>query len=180
MDSGGYKALTDPLGKLMSTAMTTFFSMPSARTLSMALQTFFHGTSNTYTLAAHPKPRYQNAEMQILSTLGKVPGKTKLSMRLVKGGSQHMVRVDVVDMTRHVHHHFDYKRDGHNRKYNMHVVRNETMTATAVELRKTNTHMVGDAYRKTGKGCVICSITVERLEETAANIFKPKLSPTTF
>jgi hypothetical protein len=59
--------------------------------------------------------------MQILSTLGKVPGKTKLSMRIIAGGETHMVRVDVINMTRHVHHHFDYRKDGHNRKYNMHV-----------------------------------------------------------
>ena len=31
-----------------------------------------------------------------------------------------------------------------------------------------------------GKGCVICTSTVERLEETTANIFKPKLSQLLF
>ena len=114
-----YSNLQDPLGKLMSTAMTTFFSMPSARSISLALQTFFHSekrsstkSNSKYQLSNHPRPRYQNSEMQILSTLGKVPGKTKLSMRLIQGGSQHMVRVDVVDMKRHVHHNFDYKVDG--------------------------------------------------------------------
>ena len=99
LDSNGYKDLSDPLGKLMSTAMTTFFTMPSALSLSLALQTFFHdkhgaaaaasgaggggGGGGSYRIASHPRPRYQNAEMQILSTLGRVPGKTKLSMRLV-------------------------------------------------------------------------------------------------
>ena len=75
IDSHGYRAMQDPLGKLVSTAMTTFFSMPSARSISLALSTFYHTpptkASNGFKLAAHPKPRYQNAEMQILSTLGK-------------------------------------------------------------------------------------------------------------
>jgi hypothetical protein len=134
MDSNGYEQMTDPMGKLMSTAMTTFFTLPSARSISLALQTFFHSGSryrnnkndddSSYTLAAHPKPRYQFAEMQIMSTIAKVPGKTKVSMRLISGGMKHMIRVDIINMTRHVHHHFDYKKDGHNRKYNMHVLRN--------------------------------------------------------
>jgi hypothetical protein len=34
-------------------------------------------------------------------------------------------------MTRHVHHHFDYARDGHQRKYTMHVERNLTATSMA-------------------------------------------------
>ena len=148
LDSNGYKDLSDPLGKLMSTAMTTFFTMPSALSLSLALQTFFHANhgaggaggagasgASSYRIASHPRSRYQNAEMQILSTLGRVPGKTKLSMRLVPGAAQHMLRVDVIQMERHVHHHFDYRKDGHNRKYNMHVFRNDTMTRQASLLR---------------------------------------------
>ena len=158
VSSDGYEHLADPIGKLMSTSMTTFFSLPSARAISLALSTFFHlhvgeSSSSMYALSSHPRPRYQNAEMQILSTLGKVPGKTKLSMRLIKGGSsQHMVRVDVVNMTRNVHHHFDYQRDGHQRKYLMHVLRNETLTKLAVKMRNSKHDgkrpLAGDAYRK--------------------------------
>jgi hypothetical protein len=88
--------------------------------------------------------------MQILSTLGKVPGKTKLSMRIIAGGETHMVRVDVINMTRHVHHHFDYRKDGHNRKYNMHVLRNDTFTRQARALRQKD-QLVGDVYRQTVK-----------------------------
>jgi hypothetical protein len=158
IDSKGYRELADPIGKLMSTAMTTFFSLPSARAISLALSTFFHLPAATsapamYALSAHPRPRYQNAEMQILSTIGKVPGKTKLSMRLIPGGSsQHMVRVDIVNMTRQVHHHFDYQRDGHQRRYEMHVLRNETQTKQALQMRKKQGSggkpLAGDAYRK--------------------------------
>ena len=109
-----YTDLQDPMGKMLSTSLTTFLSMPSARAISLSLQTFFHhkhahksipndhnivelhndGRKDvevnvemaSYVLSAHPRPRYQNAEMQILSTLGKVPGgRTKLSMRIVNG-----------------------------------------------------------------------------------------------
>jgi hypothetical protein len=158
IDSKGYRELADPIGKLMSTAMTTFFSLPSARAISLALSTFFHVPAATsapamYALSAHPRPRYQNAEMQILSTIGRVPGKTKLSMRLIPGGSsQHMVRVDIVNMTRHVHHHFDYQKDGHQRRYKMHVLRNSTLTKLAAQMRKKQGSggkpLAGDAYRK--------------------------------
>lgn len=42
-----------------------------------------------------------------------------------------MVRVDIANMTRHVHHHFDYRKDGHTRTYTMHVVVNTTSTELA-------------------------------------------------
>ena len=45
---------------------------------------------------------------------------------------------------------------------------------------KRNDSFVVDHFfgltRSEGKGCVIYTVTVERLEETTANIFKPKLS----
>lgn len=37
-----------------------------------------------------------------------------------------MVRCDLVNMTRHVHHHFDYAKDGHSRTYTMQVAVNLT------------------------------------------------------
>jgi len=40
-----------------------------------------------------------------------------------------LVRCDIVNMTRHVHHHYDYARDGHSRTYTMEIVVNETLTA---------------------------------------------------
>jgi hypothetical protein len=40
-----------------------------------------------------------------------------------------LVRVDIVNMTRHVHHHYDYARDGHTRTYTMRIGVNQTVTA---------------------------------------------------
>jgi len=40
-----------------------------------------------------------------------------------------LVRCDIVNMTRHVHHHYDYAKDGHSRTYTMKIVVNETLTA---------------------------------------------------
>jgi hypothetical protein len=37
-----------------------------------------------------------------------------------------LVRCDIVNMTRHVHHHYDYAKDGHSRTYTMRIRANQT------------------------------------------------------
>ena len=134
-DSNGPDAMKEALGYVMSTGMTTFLSLPSAQALSLGLYMFYHadddmGTirrdedSVDFSLSSHPRPRYMQAEMQIISSMAKVPGSTKLSMQSLPGDVLNMVRVDIVNMTRSVNHHFDYAKDGHQRKYKMHVERN--------------------------------------------------------
>ena len=62
------------------------------------------------------------------------------------GGS--LLRCDVVNMTRHVHHHFDYKKDGHSRTYTMRVERNESATglvASTFEKISLLSHTTSDA-----------------------------------
>ena len=39
-----------------------------------------------------------------------------------------LVRCDIVNMTRHVHHHYDYAKDGHSRTYTMRVRVNQTLS----------------------------------------------------
>ena len=135
VDSGGPEQMKEALGFFMSSGMTTFVTLPSAKSLSLGLYMFYHGSnersdtaSTTFALTSHPRPRYMQAEMQILSSMASVPGETKLSMKLLPG-EVHMARVDIVNMTRHVNHHFDYAKDGHQRKYDMHVGRNASLTA---------------------------------------------------
>ena len=134
-DSGGPSSMKEALGYVMSTGMTTFLTLPSAKALSLGLYLFYHsqvdiGSSRRdedsvdFAISSHPRPRYMQAEMQIISSLAKVPGRTKLSMQSLQGDAINMVRVDVVNMTRNVNHHFDYAKDGHQRKYKMHVERN--------------------------------------------------------
>ena len=70
----------------MSTGMTTFLTLPSAKALSLGLYLFYHsqvdiGSSRRdedsvdFAISSHPRPRYMQAEMQIISSLAKVPGK---------------------------------------------------------------------------------------------------------
>jgi hypothetical protein len=42
------------------------------------------------------------------------------------------LRFDVVNLTRYVHHHFDYARDGHSRTYTMKISRNESLKTWVV------------------------------------------------
>jgi hypothetical protein len=50
-----------------------------------------------------------------------------------------MMRGDIVNMTRHVHHHFDYARDGHSRTYTMHIGINQTATELISNFLQTHT-----------------------------------------
>ena len=64
IDSKGYSELADPIGKLMSTAMTTFFSLPSARAISLALSTFFHVPAATSAPAGNqPTERFDTRQL---------------------------------------------------------------------------------------------------------------------
>ena len=58
------------------------------------------------------------------SSIGDASQKTTMMMNLFP-----LVRCDIVNMTRHVHHHYDYAKDGHTRTYTMEIVVNETLTA---------------------------------------------------
>ena len=52
-----------------------------------------------------------------------------ISMQLASNGKHiPIVRCDILNMTRHVHHHYNYAKDGHTRTYTMHVQVNETLT----------------------------------------------------
>jgi hypothetical protein len=62
----------------------------------------------------------------------KTDGKTRITVNPIGGGvagGAEMLRVDIAKMTRGVNHHFDYARDGHQRKYVMHVLQNDTVLA---------------------------------------------------
>lgn len=50
-----------------------------------------------------------------------------------------MMRCDIVNMTRHVHHHFDYAQDGHSRTYTMHIGINQTATDLISYFLKSHT-----------------------------------------
>jgi hypothetical protein len=58
----------------------------------------------------------------------KVAGETSASMRSLHQLRLPIVRCDLVNMTRHVHHHYEYAKDGHSRTYTMRVRVNETLS----------------------------------------------------
>merc|ERR1711871_1591640 len=114
--------------------------MPRAAHVSLALTTFFPngdlseagtltgpylGKPNRFRLSEHPTEFAAKFESKFLSRMTRTPGSghTKIAVKPLEGPVP-IVRCDIVNMTRHVHHHFDYARDGHQRKYTMHVERN--------------------------------------------------------
>eukprot|EP00935_MAST-01C_sp_MAST-1C-sp1_P000902 g902.t1 len=136
------------LGQLLSCGMTTFVQMPSAQVLSLGLNTFFGpllvpGTAGAaavgaYRVSAHPLSVFEHSEARLLASLMRVheEGHTRITANPIGGGadgSAQMLRVDIVKMTRGVNHHFDYARDGHQRKYTMHVIQNNSVLGANYE-----------------------------------------------
>lgn len=60
-----------------------------------------------------------------------------------------ILRCDIVNMTRHVHHHYDYAKDGHTRTYTMRVEVNDTMTSSALNQLSQLDKPTDDRYRDT-------------------------------
>ena len=122
-------------GYLFSCGMTTFLRLPEAQIFSLMMSTFFGAlpadaaSSPRFELTKHPLPAFESLEARLFSTLLKAPagGTTKVLVRRLPGASVPLLRVDLVKMTRPVNHHFDYARDGHKRKYIMHLARNDSV-----------------------------------------------------
>ena len=97
----------------------------------------------------HPLGRYQGFETLWLLGLTKAhQGSTELSFTPVYHPSSNSVplfiRCDLHNMTRHVHHHYDYAKDGHSRTYTMRVEVNHTITAAAsAHIGDPSTSVVG-------------------------------------
>ena len=56
-------------------------------------------------------------------------GDTALDCQLLAGADLPVFRCDLLNMTRHVHHHYEYLKDGHTRTYTMFVQENVTATS---------------------------------------------------
>lgn len=96
-------------------------------------------------LSGHPQNRFINFPSDwLLSNARAQSGATSLLLSAVSfnsmaARSRHtamqasyldfpLVRCDIVNMSRHVHHHYDYARDGHSRTYTMQITINSTLT----------------------------------------------------
>ena len=117
---------------MFGTAATTFVHVPSATLLSMAFATFFpsmvgvFNSTLSYSSASHPLPLFLNAEKRLLSKSAILPVQGNVTVRLSvlyprqTQQAWRIVRLDVVNMSVTVHHHFDYAVDGHSRTYQLH------------------------------------------------------------
>eukprot|EP00802_Teleaulax_amphioxeia_P005385 Tamp_05389.p1 GENE.Tamp_05389~~Tamp_05389.p1 ORF type:complete len:825 (-),score=116.94 Tamp_05389:513-2654(-) len=104
------------LGKLFSCAMTTFLRVPAPRLLAAILRAVYPEEASIMAeedLALLVEALVQAAFVP-LSLSSQVT-----ATKLAEAHGQTLVRVNLLNMTRLAHHHFDYKRDGHARVYDM-------------------------------------------------------------
>lgn len=123
--SGGAEGWSLFMGELLSTGLTTFLHMPTSAHVSLSMAVFFppHGSgaelagplhlsspeesAALYSMQNHPVGPYLDFESKLLRYNTRTPsGSTKVSIRpLVPDGlGLPLVRCDIVNMTRHVHH----------------------------------------------------------------------------
>ena len=113
------------LEESLSIASTTFFEMPSSSLLGSAMSIFY----------GHRPEQFVWSEGKLLMESMRSTGHLNavaIDVLAAPGGNS-IVRVELQNMTRTVHHHFDYERDGHQRTYrmacygpaNMHLERTE-------------------------------------------------------
>jgi hypothetical protein len=112
-------------------------------------------------LKNHPITGYDNFEkLWLLGNARAKGGETEMSITPLylslpnndASSSKNSIRIpilrcDIMNMTRHVHHHYDYAKDGHTRTYTMRVEVNETMTSTAIEQLNQLDKPFDDRYR---------------------------------
>ena len=84
-------------------------------------------------LWSHPNSLYEDFESSLLLIHARaLAGDTKVKVTPVYFGTNNLrsplTRIDITNMTRGVHHHFDYAKDGHKRTYTMRVYQNSTQT----------------------------------------------------
>ena len=129
------RELSDFLGYSFGTAASTFVQVPSAQMLSLLCATFFpsavgvyKGSEISFFSNAHPYVAFQNAERRMLSkstTFGFKSFEASVQVAATVLPAAHdrqpwrLVRVDAMNLTTIVNHHFDFERDGHQRKYKM-------------------------------------------------------------
>lgn len=150
------------LGMLVSSGLTTFLRVPTSAHVSLAMAAFASTTEDEvdaelggpitlrgpmpdgagvpqlqYSLSAHPTAQYEPLQTAVVRQAVRLSsGRTRVSLRHLAdahGRALPLLRLDLLNMTRSVHHHFDYKKDGHARTYTMRVAVNRTATVDARE-----------------------------------------------
>jgi len=118
------------LGKWLALALTTFLQMPTDEHLSMGLTIFgpsappsFLDGATAFSMHFHPNTAYKQGGVRLLSSLARLRGRNHVRFSQHTNG---VLQFDILAMNRSVGHHFNWQLDGHDRKYKMHVLRNET------------------------------------------------------
>ncbi|GMH66089.1 hypothetical protein TL16_g04354 [Triparma laevis f. inornata] len=127
LDGGRREGFGKILGGLFTSALTNFVSLPTSAEWSLVWKLFGEEKVAPYGKGAdgwkvknHPVAGFHDFERRFLGMETEVyGGDTKVAIGVLDG--QGLVRVDVVNATRAVHHHYDFKKDGHQRTYTMHI-----------------------------------------------------------
>ena len=87
-------------------------------------------------ISSHPLPQYRGFETIWLLGASRVDGgSSQIALTPIYHDSEStlpiLIRCDIVNMTRHVHHHYNYAKDGHSRTYTMRVEVNSSETESA-------------------------------------------------
>jgi len=152
------------IGLMLSTALTTFVSIPTDIQISLSKALFYgldisdrvsskalrdRGEGYIFShrpieLSSHPLPGYKSIDRAILLAFAKTKedGHTEVDCVQVSDTNTvgpPMLRCDILNMTRHVHHHYDYTKDGHTRTYTMHIGLNESLSGKIADLSKKGT-----------------------------------------
>jgi len=135
------------LGRFISLALTTWLPFPSIKHVSLAMLALFpeavpasvHEKKATFLIDAHPKLAFSQILREAIERHALIPGdgKTRISNRGVLSAPGRpfpfpLMRLDVVEMTRKVHHHFDWAKDGHQRTYTMCIDVNESFVVPRI------------------------------------------------
>eukprot|EP00629_Pelagomonadales_sp_RCC1024_P016931 CAMPEP_0119264760 /NCGR_PEP_ID=MMETSP1329-20130426/3764_1 /TAXON_ID=114041 /ORGANISM="Genus nov. species nov., Strain RCC1024" /LENGTH=1310 /DNA_ID=CAMNT_0007264551 /DNA_START=450 /DNA_END=4382 /DNA_ORIENTATION=+ len=134
--------LKEALGCYVSSSLTTWIPFPSVRHLSIAMLAIFPDSPSVHTnqmhprfsIDTHPSPGFTQILHAIVDSHILIPNDGKTHVVSHETGAAPgrpfpfpLARLDVVEMIRKVHHHFDWVRDGHKRTYTMHVDVNNTL-----------------------------------------------------
>jgi hypothetical protein len=87
----------------------------------------------------YPLPEHRHFDRAILLAYAKTKegGHTEVDCVRVGGTvsiGPPLFRCDILNMTRHVHHHYEYAKDGHSRTYTMSVSENQTISSQIIDL----------------------------------------------
>ena len=112
MHSMGREDFSEFMEQVFSICSTTFFSMPSAELLTAATGLFYGLPEGTFEWAEKKLLLETVHDSHHLQSVG-------MAVHRLPSGSS-IVKVETHNMSRTVHHHFDYEIDGHQRTYRMH------------------------------------------------------------